>query len=202
MNKFCGLITLATISMIASNTMWAAGDDRDWYAFGAFSFIIPAAIEEHENLAIRFGAGVQASKHIGFELLWDTAPGIQPQSLIPQARLPQTIGPLTYDIESHSFHYFTALAVLTLPLRKPFSLFGKIGLARHYRSIEFDAWSSGNVFMESVSVDASAITPVISFGNELVSNHSNRLSIGYSTTYYFGKESEAILFSVFAKRRI
>lgn len=190
------------MGMITSNTVWAADTDREWYVLGECSLILPAAVEEHENLAFRLGAGMQVTEHIGFELLWDTAPGLQPRSLIQQANLPQTIGPLTYDIQSHRFQYLTAFAVMKLPLRNKFTIFGKIGLAQHHRSIEFDVLTSGSTFMEGVKVDDSAITPVISFGQELAVKRINRLSIGYSATAYIGKDSEATLFSVFAKLKI
>lgn len=189
-------IWLAMLCLIY--TPMTLGEDRelDWYVLGSASLVLSK--DYALNLAGGVGAGVQVNERFGIELSWDVS-GIEPRDLIQKANLPQTIAPLQIDVQSHDYQYLSALAVRTFPLREPFSIVGKAGLARHWQSIEFDVGMSGSVLMEGFEVDESEILPVAALGFELSSNRFKMLSFEFLLTNFFGKSSNTALITAAVK---
>ncbi|MYC26145.1 MAG: porin family protein [Gammaproteobacteria bacterium] len=196
MKTWFSALMLVIFSLTITHTTLAVDKEFDWYALGSGSLLVS---EKHSvNMALRVGAGLQVNERFGFELFWDFT-GIEPTNLIQKANLPMTIAPLKTDVQSYRYQYLTALAVRTFPLREPFSLVGKFGLAHHWQSIELDVLTSGSVFMESVEVDERDTLPVASLGIELESNRFKKLSLEFSITNYFDDGSQTALFTAAAK---
>ena len=199
MKKWFAALILVTFNLIITHTTFAADKNFNGYLLGSGSLFVS---EEHSaNLALRIGAGLEVNERVGFELFWDFT-GVEPRNLIQKANLPMTILPLEKEVQSYSYRYLTALAVGTFPFREPFSIVGKVGLARLSQSIEFDVLSAGTVFMEGVEVDESEFLPVVSFGFELESTRFEKLSLEFSLTNYFGDSSKSFLFTAAAKIEI
>ena len=188
--------SLAMLSLIFTPT--TLGEDRkfDWYVLGSASMVISK--DYSLNGALGVGAGVQINERFGIELWWDIS-GIEPRDLIQKANLPQTIAPLQIDVQSDTDQYLSALAVRTFPLREPFSLVGKAGIARHWQSLEFDVGTSGSAFTQRFEVDESEILPVAAIGFELTSNRFKMLSFEVLLTNFFGKRSSTALFTAAVK---
>lgn len=196
MKKSFATFILVIFTMIITNTTVAADKNFDGYLLGSGSLFVS---EEHSvNIALRVGGGLEFNERYGLELFWDFT-GVEPRNLIQKANLPMTIAPIETEVQSYSYHYLTALAVGTFPLREPFSLVGKVGLARHSQSIEFDALSSGTILREDVEVDESEFLPVVALGFELDSTRFEKLSLEFSLTNYFGDSSKSFLLSAAAK---
>lgn len=187
---------LATFSLIIAHTMLAADKEFDWYVLGSMSMVFSK--DYSLNGALGVGAGKQINERIGIELSWDIS-GIEPRDLIQKANLPQTIAPLQIDVQSDTYQYLSALAVRTFPLREPFSLVGKAGIALHWQSLEFDVGISGSAFTQRYEVDESEILPVAALGFELASNRFKALSFEVLVTNYFGKSSSTGLFTAAVK---
>ena len=197
MKILCALLTLVSLNLMTSHALSASEKERDWYGVGGMSLIVSE--EESLNVAYRVGAGLQVNERFGVELFWDSAPGLEPRNLTQKADLPMTIAPLQIDVRSHSYRYLTVVGVVKFSVQSPFTVVCKAGLAQHRQEIEFDVSSSGTIFMEGVDVADSAVIPAIAVGLEIESTRLPRLSLGFSTTYYFDKGREAGLFSVSAK---
>ncbi|MYD44998.1 MAG: porin family protein [Gammaproteobacteria bacterium] len=187
---------LALLSLIINPTTLAEDRELDWYVLGSGSIVL--ARDYAVDTALGVGAGVQINQRLGIELCWD-ASGVEPRDLIQKANLPKTIAPLQIDVQSHNYHFLSALAVRTFPFRGPFSLLGKAGLARHWKSMEFDVWTSGTVFMERFEVEESETLPVAALGIELASNRFETLSFEFLLTNFFEKRNNTILFSAAVK---
>lgn len=195
-NWFAALI-LVVFCLVTTHTTLAAEKEFHGYVVGSVSLLV--STDYSLNGAFRVGAGVDLNERFGVELFWDFT-GIEPTDLIQKANLPQTIAPLKYELHSYSYNYLTALVVGTVPLRDPFSLVGKVGLARHSQSIEFDALTFGEaIFAKGVKVDDSEYLPVFSIGFALNSRRFEKLSLEFSLTNYSGESSSTGLFTAQAK---
>ena len=195
-NWFAALI-LVVFCLVTTHTTLAADKEFNGYVVGSVSMLVSS--DYSINGAFRVGAGVDFNERFGIELIWDFT-GIKPDNLIRKANLPQTIAPLKFEFHSYHYHYLTALVVGTVPLRDPFSLVGKAGLARHSQSIEFDALTfGGKIFAAGVKVDDSEFVPVFSFGFALNSNRFENLSLEFSVTDYSGDSASTGLITVQAK---
>lgn len=183
--------------MITINVLLAQTEDRAWYAIGGASLIV----DEHEglNFAYRVGVGVEINDRFGVELLWDSAPSLEPRRLIQKADLPRTIAPLETDIQSHLNHYLTTVGTVKFDLFKNISFLGKVGVAQHSQKIEFDALSSGKTFIEGFKVEDRSTVPVISIGAEILTNRFRGMSFQYTATRFFEGNNNAILMTAAMK---
>ena len=200
MKVFYALLALVTLNLITTHALSVSETEREWYGVGGMALIVSE--EESLNVVFRVGAGLQINERFGLELFWDSAPGIEPRNLIQKADLPMTIVPLQIDVRSHSYRYLTVMGVVKYSVKSPFTVVCKAGLAQHRQEIEFDVSTAGNIFKEGMEVSDSTVIPAISGGMKIVSTRLSRLSLGFSTTYYFDKGREALLFTASAKLKI
>ena len=197
MRKFCKLSLLFTCNMITLDALLVQTGDRAWYVIGGESLIVNE--QEGLTLAYRVGVGPELNGWFGFELLWDSAPSLQPRRLIQNADLPMTITPTQNNVQSHFDRYLTTMGVIKIDFFQHMLFLGKAGIAQHSLEREFDILSSGTPVLEGVKVEDRSTVPVISVGIELLTNQIQGMSIQYRATQSFEGDNIAIMMTASIK---
>ena len=116
----------------------ALSEEVNWYVYGGLSL----HSEETETLVgdgigLQLGLGAQLNQTFGLEFRIDTAPAIEPDSLIDEVEQEFNISVINYEIETTPNVYSSILGTLTFPMNDTTSIILRAGYTTYSVETEF-----------------------------------------------------------------
>ena len=183
--KFLSCVLLLVLSLSAFS------EEAHWYGFGGLSlYSEDTETLVGDGLGFQLGVGVQFNPSFGLEFRIDTAPTIEPDSLVDAFEDELNITLISYEIETTPNVYSSIFGTLTFPMNETRSVILKAGYTTYSVETEFviDYAEDDRFFYrnEDLSFTDEGSDPIISAGLQFFTGKDKKRSWEISATKIFG----------------